>query len=482
VTGNDLYMLLPLIIICTMPVLMMLLIVIRRLHFLTMMISLLGFALAFAALLLVSADTPHVLEPLFNIDSFSIFYMELLFGASFLIVLLSYRYLLQIDGNREEYYILLFLATLGSAVLVISRHFVSMFLGLEILSISLYSLIAYLPLRENSTEAGIKYLILAAASSAIMLFGMALVYAATGMLDFSALAVKVTDTMVDRLLVTGGFALMLVGIGFKLAVVPFHMWSPDVYQGAPAPVTAFIATVSKGGVIAVLLRVFLMSDGWRLGPIVLIFTIIAVASMFTGNWLALMQTNVKRILAYSSIAHLGYLFVAILASGRLAIEAASFYLVSYFITLIGAFAVITVLSTAEREPDAVEDFRGFYWRHPWLAAIFTAMLFSLAGIPLTAGFIGKFYVLIAGVNGSLWLLVVTLVINSIIGIFYYLRIIVFMYSRPENETRTTTSHPPISFSGGLALAMVTLLLIWFGIYPFHLMELIRAMTRLMIIY
>ena len=192
-----------------------------------------------------------------------------------------------------------------------------------------------------------------------------------------------------------GVGLIIVGFSFKLALVPFHLWTPDVYQGAPAPVTAFVATVSKGAMFALLVRYFSVVDLRSHHALVIVFTLLAIASMVVGNLLALLQHNVKRLLAYSSIAHLGYLLVAFLASSVLATTAVTFYLVAYFVTTLGAFGVVTVLSTGEREAESLDDYRGLVVRRPWLAALFTAMLLSLAGIPLTAGFVGKFYLTVA---------------------------------------------------------------------------------------
>ena len=220
----------------------------------------------------------------------------------------------------------------------------------------------------------------------------------------------------SSLLALAGLAMILVGVGFKLALAPFHMWTPDVYQGAPAPATAFLATVSKGAVFAVLLRYFAALGAAESGSLRAVLTLIAILSMFVGNLLALMQANVKRILAYSSIAHSGYLLVALLAARAYAPLAASYYLLAYFVTTLGAWGVVAALSTQEGDADSLEDYRGLAWRRPWLGGALTAMLLSLAGIPLTAGFIGKFYLLTAGVAGRMWLLVIMLVINSAIGL------------------------------------------------------------------
>jgi NADH-quinone oxidoreductase subunit N len=268
----------------------------------------------------------------------------LIVTAGFSVAALSYSYLEKHEGHHEELYLLLVLATLGCTVLAAASHFASFFLGIELLSVSLYALAAYLRHSDRSVEAGVKYLILAAVSSAFILFGMALVYAGTGSMAFPEIAARAAIAGGRSLSFLAGIGMIIVGLGFKLAVVPFHLWTPDVYEGAPAPVTAFIATASKGAVFALVLRYFIAVDVHRHAPLLAILTSIAVASMFAGNLLALLQTNVKRILAYSSISHLGYLLVTMLASGPLAATAAAFYLTAYFVTTLSAFGVVAALS------------------------------------------------------------------------------------------------------------------------------------------
>jgi NADH-quinone oxidoreductase subunit N len=273
--------------------------------------------------------------------------------------------------------------------------------------------------------------------------------------------------------------LMVAGIGFKLGVVPFHMWTADVYEGAPAPVTAFIATVSKGGMMALLVRFFIEINGYQYRTLILIFTIIAIASMFIGNFLALRQNNVKRVLAYSSIAHIGYLLVAFLAGGKLGIEAVSFYLVAYFITTTGAFGILATLSDKDRDAELLDDYRGLFWTRPLTATVFAAMLLSLAGIPLTAGFIGKFYIVAAGVNANQWLLVGVLAVNSALGLYYYIKIIATMAERNEAEKEFTDQlHPSVYIISGVTMSILTLLLIWIGVQPSAIMVLIRNLVAI----
>ncbi len=472
--AQDFYVLIPLIIIALVPITIMFIIAIKRYHAVVNAFSLLALAAALISLFYIKIYIPRQVTPLLLVDNYTLFYWGLIFAASFFVVLLSYKYMKDKEQNSEEYYILIFNAVLGSSVIAASNHFISFFLGLELLSVSLYVLIAYPKFSEKHLEAGIKYLILAAASSAFLLYGMALVYSDTGSMFFPAIVKALLSGVEISPFALFGFALMFIGIGFKLAIVPFHLWTPDVYQGAPAPVTGFIATVSKGGVFAFLLRLFYELNLYRFHPLVIIFTVISIASMFAGNLLALRQQNVKRILAYSSIAHLGYLLIAFLAAGEMGLNAATFYLVAYFITTLGAFGVVTILSTKDKEAEDIDDYRGLYKSKPLTAAIFTAMLFSLAGIPLTAGFIGKYYILLSGVNTEIWLLVISLVINSVVGLYYYLRIIVAMYSKPDSSEERR--FPGFTLGSGFALGILTILLVWFGVAPAGILSLIKSLV------
>lgn len=467
----DFIAILPLLILTGTTVLVMLAVAIRRSHIVSAVLSLLGLAAAFASLWIAAGAAPRSVTPLITIDSYALFYMGLILAASMGFVLLAYGYFQACQVDCDELYILMLVAALGSAVLVASSHLVSLFLGLELLTVSLYGMISYPYTRPLSIEAGLKYLVLAASSAAFLLFGMALVYYVTGTMDFAGIAAAAPLAgAAMRWLIWPGMVLMITGFGFKLAVVPFHLWTPDVYEGAPAPVAAFVATVSKGAMFAVLVRFFYVSRAEQYGPVLVVFEIIAIASMIGGNVLALLQTNVKRILAYSSIAHLGYLLVAFLAAGDLAVEAVTFYLAAYFATTLGAFGVVTVLSRGEHDADTLEDYRGLFWRRPVLAAVFTVSLLSLAGIPVTAGFIGKFYLVAAGAAASLWALIIILVVTSGIGIYYYLRIVAVVYEHPP----TPAVEPSFAAADGFVLLLLTGLLLWFGIFPEPLLSVIRG--------
>jgi len=441
-----------------------------RRHAVAFRVAVIGLLAVAATLPLAAARAPARAGQL-DIDRLSLLYSGLLLGATLLVALVASSYWERRGVARDpeagpgEFYFLLVIALLGGMVLVAADNLITAFLGLETLSVPLYVLIAYRREERRSVEAGLKYLILAGASSAFLLFGIALTYAELGTMDLHEMAELPVVTGPGSVVALGGLALILVGIGFKLALVPFHFWTPDVYQGAPAPVSGFVATVSKGAVLGFLLRWSLGLDEawsapllWTLGPI-------AAASMIAGNLLALLQTNVKRILAYSSIAHLGYALVALLAlapARDLAAEAVTFYLAAYFVTMLGAFGVIAALSDEDGEPDQVDDFRGLFWRRPWPAALFTALLLSLAGIPVTAGFIGKVYVMAAGIEGSRWWLVVLLVVTSAIGLFYYLRIVTAMFAGRAEEGRSV---PRLLPAGGMALGVVAALLVLLGLWP-----------------
>jgi NADH-quinone oxidoreductase subunit N len=469
--------LLPFIVLAMAAVVVILLIAFKQSHTVIQVTGFLMMCGVVFTMWYVRDTLPREIPPLLVVDGMAALFTGLIIFSVLVVGLLSYIYFEEREENPKEYYILLFLATLGSAVLTISRHFISLFIGLELLSVSLYALIAYLRNRNNAVEAGVKYLVLAALSSAFLLFGMALIYMETGSMEFTAIA-KAVDTAGSSVLFIMGLGLIVVAIGFKLALVPFHLWAADVYQGAPAPVTAFIATVSKIGVFAVLVRFATAIHLQQNALAVTIFTVIAIACMIVGNVLALMQQNIKRLLAYSSIAHFGYLLVAFL-SGDAGVGAGVFYLLAYSITLLSAFGIITLLSTRRRDADELSGYRGLFWRSPLMAAIFTVALLSLAGIPLTAGFPAKFFVLTAGVQEHKWLLAVVLVLTSVIGLFYYLRIISTLFAAPPLiPIKERSLHPFFYFATYTSLVVLMCLLAWIGVYPGFIVENVREFLNI----
>jgi NADH-quinone oxidoreductase subunit N len=484
-TGADVLRLLPLVILAGGTIVGMLGIAVYRNHVLTLIITLGTLTGSFVTLRFPMRSPDEYITPLIRFDGYAIFFLGLLFLTAIAVAVMSYGYMRGRAVVREELYVLLLVAMLGCSVLVSSTHFASFFLGLEVLSVSLYALTAYLRSQPTDIEAGLKYLIPAATSSSFLLFGMAMVYAHTGTMELSDLSHFAAGAWSrNNLLALAGMGMILIGIGFKLALVPFHFWAADVYEGAPAPVTALIATASKGAVFALLLRYFGEIGIQLREPFFVIFTVVAIASMFLGNYLALFQSNLKRLLAYSSIAHMGYLLVAFLAGGPLAVTAVTFYLLAYFITTLGAFGVLTALSNKDTDFSHLAGYRGLVYRHPLLGVVLAVMMFSLAGIPLTAGFLAKFYVLFAGVRSALWLLVLVLVANSVVGLFYYLRVIVAIYQpiqpTPE-ESRAGQRHlpaPSASVLGGILLVVLTVSLIWIGVYPGPVIHWIDTLVNL----
>ena len=469
-TSLDLLALMPIIILTSVILILMMVIAFARNLALTCLTSCLGLALTLASILWVASNMePRSVTPLITVDAYALLFSALIVAGSFFIILISYSYHATRGDKQDEFMLLLLLSALGGMVLAHAVHFASFILGLELVGISLYAMISYPGRGLLPLEAALKYLILSGVSSAIILFGIALLFAVTGSLSFAGMSSTSPEGAHSPLFILFGMAMVLAGIAFKLSLVPFHMWTPDVYEGAPAPTTAFLATVSKGGIFAVLFRFFLSFDGFQYETILIGLFWVSLLSILLGNLLAVMQNRIKRVLAYSSIAHLGYLLVAFVAASTaagksLAIEASLFFLIAYFVTTIGAFGVISIMSGNPnedgRDNDDLSDYEGLFWRRPLLATFFTGMLLSLAGIPLTMGFVGKFYIFAAGVESELWALLIAVVVGSGIGLFYYLRIIFTMTKRTDDETEIV-----IPTAGGWALGLLSAVLLVLGVYP-----------------
>ncbi|HMB37708.1 MAG TPA: NADH-quinone oxidoreductase subunit N [Wenzhouxiangellaceae bacterium] len=409
-------------------------------------------------------------DGLLRVDAFARLYWALLSASTFVVLIFMHaRSGVGPEQRTGETHGLFVLALLGACVLVASGHFASLFMGLELLSVSLFILIAWHCLMPRSIEAGVKYLVLAGLASGFALFGMALVYAEIGALDFAALA----DVEGAGAWWWAGIALLLAGLAFKLSLVPFHFWTPDVYQGAPLPVTAFLATVSKIAALALLLRLS-ATVGLEPGtPWWTALAVVAGASMLAGNWLALRQQNLQRLLAYSSIAHMGYALTAVLAGGAFGAEAVVFYTLFYAATTLGAFIAIAIATAAGTESNAegatIDNIRGLAHRNPLVGAALVLMLLSLAGIPLTGGFVGKFYVLAAGARAELWGLTALVIVGSGIGLFYYLRVVTTMFAAGDAERFVASSRLIVAL-----LVLLALVVVWLGILPHSAMQAARV--------
>ena len=474
-TAHHFTALLPLLVTSLTIVVVMLAIAWKRSHSTTFILSVGGLNLALLSIIPAMKVAPLAVTPLMVVDSFAGFYMALTLVATLACVTLAHAYMEGFPGNREELYLLMLLSAAGGLVLVSTEHLAGLFIGLELLSVPIYGMVAYAFFNKHTLEAGIKYMVLSAVGSAFLLFGMALLYADSGSLTFAGIGASLADSTGQNSLAHVGIGLMLIGLAFKLSLVPFHLWTPDVYQGAPAPVTAFLVSASKVAVFAVLLRLYQMSPATAGGWLSDLLSVIAIASILVGNLLALTQSNLKRLLGYSSIAHFGYLLVALIASKGMAVEAIGVYLTTYVVSSLGAFGVVTLMSTPYhgRDADALFEYRGLFWRRPYLTAVLTLMMLSLAGIPLTAGFIGKFYIITVGVQEQLWWLLGAMVMGSAIAVFYYLRVMVTLFMQ---EHTSLTHDAPMNWgvrAGGIMLLAIAALTFLLGVYPQPLLQLLQ---------
>lgn len=402
-------------------------------------------------------ELPGEVSGMLVIDGISRLFTVLFTLGAAAIVLLSYGYAPTRNEVREEYLCLLLFATLGMTLLASSRHLVSAFIGLEILTVPLYALIAWRPARDGAVEGGVKYAVLAGFAATFFLYGIALVYASTGTLDLVALGTLTTD---GRLLPVA-MTLILVGIGFKLALVPFHMWAPDIYQAAPTPVTALFASIAKAAVLVFLIRLLCLQLPQTWEALLPLLWGLALISMVAGNLLALRQQNLKRLLAYSSIAHLGYILVALAAGNSLGRDAAIYYAGAYVVMNLGAFSVVAALAHPDHDRGDIEEYRGLGRRYPVLGLAMGVCLLALAGLPPTAGFMAKLLAFGAAVEAGNIMLVVIAVINTALAFFYYLRIMMVFYG-PEETIRDITQPT----KGTLAVVIIaSVLVIGLGIFP-----------------
>jgi NADH-quinone oxidoreductase subunit N len=380
--------------------------------------------------------------------------------AGALTVLLSSAYLSKIKTRLGEYYALLMIAVLGMMLMGAANDLVVFFLGLETMSIPFYVLAAFARYRTTSNESGMKYFLLGAFATGFLLYGIALIYGTTGFTNISTIRDRVTE-FAGTPIFTVGLGLLLTGIMFKIAAVPFHMWAPDVYEGAPTPVSGFMATGGKAAAFAVFLIVFSPPVLWSSGVVREILAVVAAASMILGNIVAISQTSIKRMLAYSSIAHAGYILVGVIAANAAGGNGVLFYIMAYTMMNIGAFGILAMLEKDGGENLTFEECAGLGKRTPLLAFMMAVFMFSLAGIPPFAGFFGKYYVFVGAIqSGYTWLAIVG-VIMSVVSAYYYLRLVVMMYFTAESAPRQVQLSPP----GLLALGIAIVAIIYLGLFP-----------------
>lgn len=412
----------------------------------------------------------QTLSGMVAVDGFAVFARTVILAATVLGLLVSQGYLRREEVEGPEYHSLLLLSASGMLLMTSANDLIVVFLALEILSIALYVLAAFDRTRLESGEAGLKYFVLGALSSAVMLYGVAMVYGATGTTSLTGIASFLSaNTLFSSGLLLAGFALILVGLGFKVAAVPFHMWTPDVYQGSPTPVTAFMAAGAKAAGFAALLRVFVSGFGnyaadWK--PLIMV---LAVASLLVGSVVALVQQDVKRMLAYSSISHAGYVLIGVQAGTVKGVSSALFYLLTYTFMVVGSFAVVTVVGRKGDRRHSLDDYKGLGSRAPLLAGAMTFLLLAQAGIPLTSGFVAKFNVFAASVDAKEYGLTLVGVITTVIAAFFYLRVIVLMYMSGDAEPAPADAEDTRPFaldpSTATALGLAVVATVVMGVIP-----------------
>ena len=412
------------------------------------------------------------------LDGFAVFFRVLVIAAAIVIALMSFSYLRREEAESGEYYALLLYSVAGQCIMAAAGELIVIFIGLEISSIASYVLAGYLRKVKLANEASAKYFLLGSFATAFLLYGIALIYGVTGTLSLAGIrsALLGPQSGPDALLTGVAAALMFVGLAFKVSAAPFQIWAPDVYQGAPAPVTAFLAAGPKAAAFAVFLRVYVTAFGpvgSRWEPIVWAS---ALLTMLVGNFAALLQTNVKRMLAYSSIAHAGYVMVAIAAHSETGTAAVMFYLVAYVFMNAGAFAVVAHFSRAGERFVEIEDYAGLGWRQPGTAALFSIFLLSLIGVPLTAGFFGKFYIFKAALDANLFWLTVLGLLASAVAAYYYLRLLVVMYMKEPGESLKDL--PPLAAGTKTALWICAALTLLLGVFPSFVLTFARAYAGL----
>ena len=396
-----------------------------------------------------------------------------LLAVALLAFIYSRRYLEQRDIFQGEFYVLALLAVLGMMVMISAGGFLSLYLGLELLALSLYALVAFDRKSRRGTEAAMKYFVLGAIASGMLLYGISMIYGATGLLDFGGVAKAVAGGHADRMVLLFGLVFVIIGIAFKFGAVPFHMWAPDVYEGAPVAVVAFMGSVPKIAAFAMAMRILVeglggLGLGWQGWEGMLI--VLAVLSLAVGNIVAVAQTNLKRMLAYSTIAHVGFIFMGVLAGEGAGHTAAMFYTITYALTAVGAFGLLVILSRKGVEAENLHDLKGLNQRSPWLAGMMMLFMFSMAGVPTMVGFFAKLFILDALVKADLLWLAVVAVFFSVIGAFYYVRVVkVIYFDKPITQVPVSSA-----VDARLAISVNGLAVLYYGVFPASLLTICRV--------
>lgn len=404
----------------------------------------------------------------FAIDNYSLFFNFIFLLSTGLVILISHSYIKREEINHGEYYALILFSTIGMMLMASGADLLNIYIGLEVMSISIYILTGFKRSKLISNEASLKYFLLGAFATGFLLYGISLVYGSTGAINLKQIAGFIADKgSISNPLLLMGMALIIIGLGFKVASVPFHAWVPDVYEGAPTTITAFMSVGPKAAAFAAFLRILMTAFGSTHYEWQKIIYILALLTMTVGNVVAIAQTNLKRMLAYSSIAHAGYLLIALVAANDMGVSSVLFYILAYTFMNIGALAVVIIVSQKGDEFLQIHDFAGLGFKHPGLAVAMSLFMLSMAGIPPTAGFVGKFYIFSAAIKSGYIGLAVIGVINSVISVFYYLRIMVIMYMKEP-----TRDFNPLTLSPLIVVAVVLSVIgtLHLGIFPSKIME------------
>jgi NADH-quinone oxidoreductase subunit N len=402
--------------------------------------------------------------------------ISILIGTA-LSILISVNYIRREELPIGDYYALMLLSVIGMLLLVASANLIMVFLSLEMLSIALYVITGFARSRRKSEEAGMKYFLLGSFSAAILLYGTALIYGATGTIGLRGIASALTNgNIASSPVLLAGAGLLLVGLGFKVAVFPFQVWTPDVYEGAPVTVTAFMSVGSKAAAFAALTRILVVSLAEIRPAWIVVVWVIAVLTMTLGNVVAIAQDNIKRMLAYSSIAHAGYIMVAIAASNQLGIQSIPFYLIAYAFMNLGAWSVVTAMTRKGEEGTTLYDYTGLFRQHPILAGPMALFMIALAGLPLTVGFWAKFYVFAAALQANMIGLVIIAVLTTIISAYYYLRVTVLMFM----ERPAKTSEVVVPIPAAIAITIAAIGTLWFFFFPGSTQAITEAVARLLL--
>jgi NADH-quinone oxidoreductase subunit N len=434
-------------------------------------LTIVGLGAALAAAMASYSNPGSAFQNMLVVDGFATFFRVLVILVGILAVLSSSGYLRREGSLGGEFYALILFSVVGQSIMASANELIMIFIGLEISSIASYVLAGYLRDDTRNNESALKYFLLGSFATAFLLYGVAWIFGATGSTNLTEIR-RVLLTGIEPLaLVTTSAALIFVGLAFKVSGAPFQSWAPDVYQGAPAPVSAFLSVGPKAAAFAVLLRVFMTGFGPIASSWTPIIWGVALATMIVGNFGAILQSNIKRLLAYSSIAHAGYVLVAVTAHSGAGSAAAMFYLAAYALTNIGAFAVVTAFARKGERYVKVDDFSGLAQRQPAMAAMMTIFLLSLIGVPLTGGFFGKFYIFKAALDSNLVWLTVLGLLNSAVAAYYYLRVLVVMYFREPGEAANDV--PPAGFGLNVAVYASALGTVLLGIFPSAVLDFAR---------